>query len=267
MGLRNIHEQAKHDGAKIADGVPVKILTLDIECSPNVVHAWGLYDQTVGINQIVEDGRMICFAAKWYGETQTMFFSDFQHGHDTMVAEAWRLLDEADVLVTFNGKKYDAKHLNREFVLAGLAQPSPYKHMDLLPVVRKQFKFPSNKLDYVSDRLGLGRKVEHEGHGLWVKCLAGQADAWRRMESYNRGDVELTEALFDRLRPWLSGGPNLALWTAGGDACPLCANVESVSCGEYVTGVSVFEARRCSGCGGVFRRATRLRGVSSRLAA
>lgn len=268
MGLRELHESRKcveAGGAGVDAGSSVRVLTLDIECSPTVAHVWGLWDQNVGINQIVDDGRMICFAAKWYGDSQTMFFSEAKDGHRGMVEAAWRLLDECDVLVSFNGKKYDVKHLNREFVLAGLGAPSPYRNMDLLPVVRRQFAFPSNKLDYVAQRLGLGRKVQHEGHGLWVACMEGDVEAWSRMEAYNRGDVVLTEALYDRLRPWLTGGPHLGLWVNGGGlACPQCGGVECVPVGEATTGVSVFEAFRCVSCGGVFRGAKAVRRVASR---
>lgn len=124
MALREVHERVNApvaaSGARVDAGNGARILTLDIECSPTVAHVWGLWDQNVGLNQIVEDGRMICFAAKWYGDSQTLFFSDEKDGHEAMVEAAWRLLDECDVLVSFNGVKYDVKHLNREFVLAGL---------------------------------------------------------------------------------------------------------------------------------------------------
>lgn len=267
--LKSVHERVNApvaaSGARVVAGNGARILTLDIECSPTIAHVWGLWDQNVGLNQIVEDGRMICFAAKWYGDSQTMFWSVEKDGHEAMVEAAWRLLDECDVLVSFNGIKYDVKHLNREFVLAGLGRPRPYRNVDLLPVVRREFKFPSNKLDYVASRLGLGHKVAHEGHGLWVACMEGDRDAWMRMETYNRGDVELTEALFDRLRPWLSSAVHLGVWAGGeGLSCPSCGGVEREVCGEAVTAVSVFECFRCLSCGGVFRGARAVRRVASR---
>ena len=272
MRLRDLHEEVnapfRAAGARVVDGVGAKVLTLDIESSPTVAHVWGLWDQNVGLNQIVEDGRMLSFSAKWYEDSQTGFWADWKSGgHEGMVEEAWRLLDECDVLVTYNGKKYDVKHLNREFVLAGLGAPSPYKQVDLLPVVRRQFKFPSNKLEYVASRLGLGHKVAHEGHGLWMACLEGDRDAQQRMEVYNRGDVELTEALYDRLRPWLAGGPHMGLYRREDKcgACPHCGGVERVECGEALTGVSAFQAFRCVSCGGVFRGSRVLRRVASRL--
>ncbi len=55
-------------------------------------------------------------------------------------------------------------------------------------------------------------------------CDMITTETWRCMESHNRGDIELADALFGRLRPRLMGGPNLALRAADDDACPLCAN-------------------------------------------
>ena len=42
-----------------------KILSLDIETAPAKVYCWGLWDQNIGINQIVEDGYVLCWCAKW----------------------------------------------------------------------------------------------------------------------------------------------------------------------------------------------------------
>ena len=42
-----------------------KILLLDIETAPAKVYSWGLFQQDHGINQVVEDGYMLCWCAKW----------------------------------------------------------------------------------------------------------------------------------------------------------------------------------------------------------
>ncbi len=51
--------------------------------------------------------------------------------------------------------------------------PAPFKEIDLLTVAKGRFRFVSNKLDYVAQQLGLGKKTEHSGHELWVQCMAG----------------------------------------------------------------------------------------------
>ena len=66
--------------------------------------------------------------------------SDHHDGHDAMIEGIWKLLDEADAVVTWNGVSFDMKHLRREFVLAGLTPPSPWKDIDLMLTVKREMQ-------------------------------------------------------------------------------------------------------------------------------
>ena len=248
----------------IEDTGGARILTLDIETSPNIAHVWGLFQQNVSLPQLQEMGQVIAFAAKWYGKDRILFHSDHHDGHAAMVAAAWRLLDEADVVVHYNGTKFDIPHLQREFVVAGLGPTSPFQQVDLLKVVRKRFRFPSNKLDHVSRELGLDGKVAHTGHDLWVKCMAGDAKAWSLMRRYNRQDVRLTEELYDRLRPWLTGHPNLGLWQDGEQVCPNCGSRDLQSRGLVRTRLTAYRRLYCTACGSWSRSSRREAGSTVR---
>lgn len=245
----------------------MRILSLDIETSPNLAYVWGLWNQNVGLNQLVSTTEMLCFAAKWMGEDEVMFFSSHRDGQAAMVAAARELLDEADVVMHFNGRKFDIPHLNRELILAGLTPPSPYSQIDLLQVVRKKFRFASNKLAHVSVALGLEGKVSHEGFDLWVKCMAGDDAAWARMEEYNRQDVVLLEELYHILLPWISNHPNRRLY-GGNGGCPSCGSEDApASKGFAYTKLSKFRQFRCSDCGSWFRSSRREEGVDLQQAA
>lgn len=228
----------------------MRTLILDIETSPSVADVWGLFQQNVSLSQLRESTRVICFAAKWHGEKKVMFYSDHHDGHDVMIQKAWELLDEADVVVHYNGTRFDIPHLMREFLLAGLTPPAPFKQVDLLKTVRRVFRFISNKLDHVAGELGLGRKTKHEGHTLWVKCMAGDARAWGRMRTYNKQDVLLTEAAYDRLLPWIPNHPARTLYgVVSPDACPRCGGDDLERRGFACTAVSRFQQYRCRTCG------------------
>ena len=149
----------------------MKILLLDIETAPNVVHVWGLWKQNVGINQILDSGYVMCWAAKWVGEQDILFDSVAKSGTVKMLSGVYKLLNQADAVIHYNGSRFDIPTLNKEFVLQGWVPPEPYKQIDLLKVTRSQFKFPSNKLDYIARALGVGQKVKHAGHELWIRCL------------------------------------------------------------------------------------------------
>lgn len=231
----------------------MKTLYLDIETSPNVAHVWQLWNQNISLAQLLETSRVICFAAKWDGERKTRFYHEADDRRD-MVGEAWELLDSADVAVHYNGKNFDIRTLKREFAMADLAPPSPFGNIDLLQVVRREFRFSSNKLAHVAEQLGIGSKVKHEGHELWIRVLAGDRAALRRMAIYNRQDVVLVEKLYKRVLPWIGSlHPNRSLYvpkpTSG---CPYCgADIEMLArYGFRYTKVGKFQRYRCAVCGG-----------------
>jgi DNA polymerase elongation subunit (family B) len=226
----------------------MKILLLDIETSPNTAHVWGLWQQNVSINQLMESSYVLCYAAKWLGEDDIYFDSVHQSKPKTMLKGIHALLESADAVIHYNGTKFDIPTLNKEFLLTKLLPPSPYKQIDLLRVVRSNFRFPSNKLDYVSQRLGLGKKHAHEGHDLWVKCMNGDKDAWKRMEEYNIQDVVLLESLYDNLLPWIKNAPNRNLYQDI-TGCPTCGSTHLQKRGTAVSTTGSYQRYQCRDCG------------------
>ena len=228
-------------------GLGPRTLLIDVETSPIQAWVWGLWDQNVGLNQIIEPTHILCFAYKWLDEDRVGFHST-QHPDSIMVGKAWDLLDEADVVLHFNGRRFDIPHLNREFLEDGLTPPSPYKQIDLLEVSRKVFQFPSNKLAYITEALGLEGKVKNEGFELWTKCMAGDPKAWKRMEKYNRRDVALLKDLYELLQPWVPSHPSWAAFT-GEHVCPKCGSTDLKRRGKAYTAVSAFIQWHCESCG------------------
>ncbi|MGH2373524.1 MAG: ribonuclease H-like domain-containing protein, partial [bacterium] len=101
-----------------------RILVLDIENSPLTAHVWSIWQQNVGLPQIINPGQVLCFAAKWLGDYDPLFDSVFHSKREDMLANAHFLLDQADVVVGWNSDKHDLPWLNREFILQGWAPPS-----------------------------------------------------------------------------------------------------------------------------------------------
>lgn len=225
-----------------------KVLFIDIETRPNLGYFWRLYDENIGINQLVDEHQLLCFAAKWLGERKIEFYSEKEHGRVRMVHEAHRLLDEADVVIHWNGQKFDIPHLNREFVLNGLNPPSSFKQLDLLLTARSRFKFASNKLQHISTALGLEGKFEHEGFDLWVKCMAGEDKAWKTMKKYNKQDVVLLEQIYEKILPWIKGHPNVPLYRGEGK-CPHCGSNNITHVGETYTNLRSYHRYQCQDCG------------------
>ena len=232
----------------------MKTLLLDIETAPHRVYAWGLWDQNIALNQIEEVGYTICWAAKWYGEKEMMFRGLNTHSNTDRVQGAYDLINEADAVVHYNGTRFDMPTLNREFVLHGFPRPASYKQIDLLRTVRRQFKLPSNKLQYVSEFLGYGGKMEHKGMDLWRECMQGDKDAWDIMEEYNKKDVELLERVYVHLLPWIDNHPNVGLYQDDvAPVCPKCGSRFLLRRGFAHTTTMTYQRYRCNSCGGWMR--------------
>lgn len=233
-----------------------RILTLDIETRPSEAYVWALWNQNITLNKLMRHGHVICFVAKWYGEKEPIFHSDHHDGHEQMIRRAWQLLDEADIVVTYNGVQFDIPHLQREFALAGMAPPRPWRNIDLLKTVRKEFNFISNKLENVVAELGVGKKMDNGGFDLWRDCINNDPKAWEKMRRYNERDVKITESLYNRLRPWIKNHPHMGLWQEmTSEVCPFCGSPMRLTnpSGVVRTAAQVYWGFTCTGCGGQIR--------------
>jgi DNA polymerase elongation subunit (family B) len=229
----------------------MKILYLDIETAPTQAWTWTLWPKFISPDWIVQSGRTLCWAALWEGEREVMFGS-VKDGEKNMLENIWALLDEADAVVHYNGTKFDMPILNREFVLNGFEPPSHYHQIDLLKTMRSQFRFESNKLDHVCQRLGLGGKVQHKGMALWFGCMEGKQSDWRLMERYNKKDVKILRKLYKHVLPWIHNHPNVGMWVTDptSPVCTHCASTNVVHKGtQYNTKTSSYARMKCKDCG------------------
>jgi hypothetical protein len=247
-----------------------RILTTDIETSPSLGYVWSLWQQNLGLNQLEKVTEVMCFAAKWLHVDEVEFYSTHHDGKAEMVAQAHRLLDEADVVVHFNGRSFDVPHLNREFLLAGLTPPSPYKQVDLLHVAKKNFRFLSNKLQHITEQLDLSGKLSHTGFQMWKDAIAGDGPAWKLFKEYNIQDVRTTEELYLKLLPWIQNHPHHALYNlSDDDCCSRCGKTETLQRrGFAYTPLGKYQQFVCKvdkgGCGSWSRSKKNLAAVGSR---
>ncbi len=205
--------------------------------------------------QMKELKKVTCFAAKWLDEDEVIYFYEFHDGHENMVRAAYKLLNEADMVISYNGKTFDIPHLETEMVLLDpMLVPSPYQHIDLYQIVKRRFKFPSNKLDDVAKALGVGQKVSHSGFQLWIDCINGSIEAWSKMRDYNKGDVVITEAVYLKIRAWIKNHPNMNVLDEEDEieGCTRCSSFNYQRRGTYITSFGIKQQFWCKDCGGWF---------------
>lgn len=251
-------EPRKNKSSLKVEYTPPKVLIFDIETAPIMAYVWGLWDQNVGLNQIVKDWYVLSWSAKWLGSPESEVMYVDQRDNPKMsddlgiISQIWQLLDEADVVVTQNGKRFDAKKLNARFIQNGFPPPSSYRHVDTFQIARKVFAFTSNKLEYMTDKLCKKyKKLKHSkfaGFELWSECLNGNREAWQEMEIYNRYDVLSLEELYLILRPW-DNSINFDVFHENFDNICSCGSKAFLKIEPKYTNTGKFDRVSCQGCG------------------
>ena len=240
-----------------------KILTLDIETSPNL--SWHFDSWKVDIRPIqnVEPSRIICWSAKWADQRKVLFHSESQDSHAAMLGHISYLMDEADVVCTYNGDGFDLPWLRWEFEQAGTPRPSPYVSVDLYKIVKREFKKGpmSKSLAYITDRLQLTGKLEVGGYfPLWLAMNSDDPDAarkaWAKFTRYSKRDTLTTDELRVRLAPYITNLPALSLYSDDEletPVCPACGSDDYQRRGSAYTKTRKYPRYQCNGCGKWFK--------------
>lgn len=205
---------------------------------------------------------MISWAAKWLGSKEVMSEcltpeEILNEDDDRIIKHLWQLMDQADIVVAHNGKRFDVPKMNSRFILAGLPPTSPFIQIDTKEVAAKQFGFSSNKLDALAGYFNIKHKDETTFE-LWANCLKGDKKALEYMEKYNKNDVVILEQVYLKLRPWIKNHPNIGLYIEEDKmVCPSCGSDKLEEDGSFhYTSVNKYKVMRCAGCGAISRLRT-----------
>lgn len=255
-GIRNLCGESLMNDEPPALPLPdPKVLVLDLELAPLTVYAWGLRDQNIALNAIKEEWFIMSFAAKWLNapEHEVMYFDIRETPKDdsSILGMLWQLLDEADFVLTQNGKKFDTKKANARFIMNGFPPPSSYRQIDTLTIARAKFGFTSNKLEWMTDKLCTKyKKLKHEkyvGLALWTECMNGNMDAWEEMKKYNKHDILSTEELYLKMRSWKAEF-NFNVFSESLENKCICGSV-SFRHGVKYTNNAAYGRMNCNDCG------------------
>lgn len=236
----------------------VKILVFDIETAPTTAYVWKRWKNNVSQDMIVTEGYMLCYAAKWLGDSETLvdalpFYNDYESDKENdrnVCSSLYELFNAADIIVAHNGNAFDIPLVKTRFLYHGFNPPAPYKAVDTKLIAKSEFRFPSNALDSIGAYLGVGRKIDHEGFTLWSRCLDGDRDAWKNMVDYNIGDVDLLEKIYLKMRPWYSKHPAVDVYNRSGVMrCKVCGSTHLREDNMVYTNISGFTSYQCEDCG------------------
>lgn len=240
-----------------------RIGVLDVETAPIEAYVWGLFDQNISLDMIKTDWSLISFCWKWLGEKDHYYQDTGGRGRAKvrddrcLMKPLYDRLDEADIVIAQNGRRFDIKKVNARLIQHGHKPYSPIKIVDTLEAAKNHFGFTSNKLAYLSDKLANTKKYEHKefpGFELWKECLADNPKAWAVMRKYNPLDVISTAEVYETMRPWITNHPNHAAWIQDKDSrCTKCGSKSLQRRGYSATAQGMYPRFQCQDCGGWLR--------------
>jgi DNA polymerase elongation subunit (family B) len=239
---------------------PVKVVLWDIETKPAVAAVWTLYPDSIPHDNILSDWSIVSIAWKELGKKTTYCTSVLDDpkrfkkdsGDDYYVVKKMReVLEDVDVLVGHNSKKFDTKKFNARLIHHGLPPlPSGIQQVDTLQEVKKVATFTSHRLDYLCKTLvGAGKIETHKG--LWMRVLKGEKKAVEEMVHYNKGDVTLLEELYLKIRPYMKSHPHMGALDQGDRhmSCPKCGSNELIGSKIRHTAAGVKKVQKqCKSC-------------------
>lgn len=217
-----------------------------------MVYSWRVgYKIRIDYDNIVEERAIICVAWKWQGEREVHSLNWKKRGDDKqLLKEFIPIVESADEVVAHNGDKFDVPWLKARAAYHRIPITPYIKTVDTKAQSARNFYFNSNRLDYLGQFLGVGRKIETD-FDLWKDVMAGDERALARMIRYNKQDVRLLEQVFLALEDYNKHKTHVGV-LKGGDRtdCPRCASSRSRKRGTSVTAAGFRKQEwGCTDCG------------------
>lgn len=180
---------------------PKKRLFFDLEVSANIVFSWRIGDKvSLPHDSIIKERAIICVCWKWEGE-DTVHSIEWNNGCDReLVKKFAKIIDSADEVIGQNSDRFDIKWLRARCLYHNVPVKVKFNSIDTLKMAKAGFYFNSNKLDYMGQFMGLGKKIKTEPD-LWKDITLNNCKvAMKKMVAYCKQDVNLLEKVYMRLQ-------------------------------------------------------------------
>jgi uncharacterized protein YprB with RNaseH-like and TPR domain len=152
------------------------------------------------------------------------------------------------MIVAQNGDAFDWKKFQTRCLILGLKPLDKIPSVDTLKTAKREFKFSSNKLDYISKSLGFEGKMETK-KGLWMRVIQGCESSLKEMVDYNKVDVLELEKVYDKMLPYIRNHPDHRAYHSD-LCCKICGSKRLQKRGIRVTRKGSRQTYQCQECGG-----------------
>lgn len=231
------------------------ILFVDIETAPSLVYSFDRFNVNIPYTHVKTEGNWIISAAWAWNDSNVESivctpFAAQRQDDSAILSKLYELYKQADVVVAYNGKKFDFKIIETRFLLNFFGPAPTVKYYDPYQVAKK-LKFNSNKLDAVANNLNLENKIQNSGINLWIRCMQGEESALKEMQEYNEQDIVVLRQVYNTIRAFDKSHPNVNLFVQHSeDACTVCGSLDVVESNRFVyTPAAESKEYVCNNCG------------------
>lgn len=206
------------------------ILTGDIETYPAEVLMYGNTYEPV-IVKIIRFQSILSFAYK-LGSTKTQYIGlntikGYKPGDlddKKLIIEISKIINSSDTFCGQNSDDFDIKIIKERIMFHKLPPLRPdLILLDTKKLYKQVSKLPNNKLNTISQFNGIGEKTKGAGVDLFIDCGAGNPEAWKKNEKYNKNDVDITYADLQIVLPYVKLTPAQKVFSHGITCVnPLC---------------------------------------------
>lgn len=182
------------------------ILYIDLEVSKSMLFNYGLRVPSTYINpdDLLKESYIICWSASYVGSD--VIWSDCvtqkeakKWDDSRILPRLQELMASADLLAGHNVDRFDVKRANTRFLVNSIEPVTDKKSLDTLKIARAKFAFESNRLDYISQKLGF-RPKDDIHNSDWIEIVTtGNEKTLKKVLKYNRGDVREGKKVLERL--------------------------------------------------------------------
>lgn len=207
----------------------IKRLFFDIETSPNIMVSWRAgYKLNLGPENILQERAIICICWKWEDNDEVNYLTwDNNHDDKEMLQIFVEELQKADEAIGHNGDRYDIPWIRTRCLFHRIPMMPDIKSLDTLKKVKSRFYLNSNKLDYIGQFLGVGKKADTGGFDLWKKvCFENCSESLIKMVDYCKQDVVLLEKVYHEIDNYIKHNTHVGVHLNSNICtCPGCGSV------------------------------------------
>lgn len=241
---------------KAKSKIKFKRLFFDIETSPNIVASWRVgYNLQIGPENILQERSIICICYKWAHEKKVHSLKWDKGDDKQILIDFMEIMNSADEIIGHNSDKFDVRWVKTRALIHGIDHFPSYQTVDTIKLAKTNYLFNSNKLDYIGQVLGVGKKMDVGGFGTWKSIFIDHdIKALDKMVKYCKIDVIRLQQIYDKMNPFTKHKTHVGIASDRDScSCPNCASENTTAQKNRITAKGVRNKQmKCHDCGKYF---------------